>query len=157
MCEMAIDPLFTFNSRFAVQKRRSNRSAVPVFVERSLWGAEIQNINWGGRGWPCFEGFDGLTGPRPQFELCAGWLTVLPSGQLNQCFPLHWFDDAKGRRARAILSANRSSQQAPWDAVSHHEDSQEATKVALQGGRFDSEKFKHAMDDANRRSGRGRI
>jgi hypothetical protein len=38
---------------------------------------------------------EGLLGPKPKFELCAGWLTLLPTEEWTQPLPVHYFSDAK--------------------------------------------------------------
>jgi len=38
---------------------------------------------------------EGLVGPKPKFELCAGWLTLLPTEEWTQALPVRWFSDAE--------------------------------------------------------------
>jgi hypothetical protein len=42
---------------------------------------------------------EGLAGPNPKFELCGGWLTLLPTEGWTQALPVHWFSDARARLA----------------------------------------------------------
>jgi hypothetical protein len=41
---------------------------------------------------------EGLVGPKPRFELCAGWLTVLPTEGWTQPLPVRKFSDAAVRK-----------------------------------------------------------
>jgi hypothetical protein len=38
---------------------------------------------------------EGLVGPKPRFELCAGWLTLLPTEGWTQPLPVRMFSDAE--------------------------------------------------------------
>jgi hypothetical protein len=38
---------------------------------------------------------EGLVGPKPKFELCDGWLTLLPTEEWTQPLPVRYFSDAQ--------------------------------------------------------------
>ena len=47
--------------------------------------------------WSPAERAEGLVGPKPTFELCAGWLTLLPTKGWTQPLPRRHFSNAKIR------------------------------------------------------------
>ena len=51
---------------------------------------------------------EGIVGPRPRFELRAGWLTLLPTEGWTQSLPVRWFTDQPPREedSAARLAAN---------------------------------------------------
>jgi len=92
---MAIAPNLTFRYEFAVQNHEFSQSTGPVSPQDIASGVASQNVRWSGQGsgGASFGKGEGMVGPKPQFELGAGWLTVFPSGQWTQSLPLHWFSD----------------------------------------------------------------
>src|ERR1035437_2309225 len=45
-----------------------------------------------------FSAEEGLVGPRPRFELCGGWLTLLPTDGWTQSLPVWRFSNVAGRK-----------------------------------------------------------
>jgi hypothetical protein len=53
---------------------------------------------------------EGLVGAEPKFELCAGWLTLLPAEGWTQSLPVRWFSDAE------VLRPTRDQGQEAFDS-----------------------------------------
>jgi len=85
-----------------------------------------------------------MVGHKPRFELCGGWLTLRPTDQWTQSFPLHWFSDAEPR------------QPGNWDAASDRDCLRAAIEAAKQGADVNMEAFRQALEEADRQRGRTR-
>jgi hypothetical protein len=56
-------------------------------------GFPPQQWNGGGSGRPTFKNVEGLSGPKPRFELSSGWLTLFPTDGWARSFPIRAFSD----------------------------------------------------------------
>ena len=133
---MAI-PNLAFRYKFRVQQRRVNQTAVPIPARRSAPGVAPWNTWWSGQG-----SGEGFAGPNPQFELCAGWLTLFPSCQWTQSLPLHWFSDAQRRHEEKR------------DEAAHRPGLEDLVKASMRDGKIDTDAVKRGMEEAARRGRR---
>jgi hypothetical protein len=86
--------------------------------------AEIQHVSpevlcWAGEG--AGRGYsgrtEGIVGPKPRFELRAGWLSLFPTGGWIRSLPTRWFSDAEHPPRgtdRAAHAAAIKAQGAEW-------------------------------------------
>lgn len=128
---MAIDPKLTFVYRFAVEEQERNHP------EHTSWSGK-------GSGKASFRNAKGMLGPRPQFVLSEGWLTLRPSDRWTQSLPIRYFSDAKP------LEPSDEEQ------ASYREDRRNAIAAATRDGQVDWDLLKRLTEEADRRSGRKR-
>jgi hypothetical protein len=145
ICEMAIAPTLTFEYGFTVQTH-SLVSQEAIHALGPWADTAAQQFSWGGQGCgrASFGEAEGLVGPRPEFVLSGGWLTLRPSEHWTQSFPIHWFSDAEPRQPGTL------------DTASYFEDQQNAFQAAMSGGQLNMEVMRRSMEEANRRRGRTR-
>jgi len=99
---MAISRGFTFNYRFAVSS------------QNPFWSGQ-------GEGNACYGNVDRLVGPRPRFELQAGWLTLFPTEGRTQSVLTREFSDVERpplepAREAAMYAAAAESREAYKEA-----------------------------------------
>jgi hypothetical protein len=77
----------------------SHDAQSPDERDRMEFIAKIVRAGLGGTGDPPENSLahdaEGLVGPKPTFELCAGWLTLLPTEEWTQSLSVRWFSDAE--------------------------------------------------------------
>jgi hypothetical protein len=157
---MAISPSLTFRYQFSVQCDDGS-SGGSISSQGSGTGVTLLNKCWNGSGigQASFGGGEGIVGPRPRFELCAGWLTLLPTDGWTQSFPTRWFSDIE-RPPQPLDGAARLAA-IKTSGTEFLEAQKEAQKLAASRsvpGDFASytKALKEAMADALRRRGRTR-
>ena len=92
----------------AARVRAARDAASPAERDRLESISKIVRTGRGGVEHPPAEPVadaEGLVGAKPKFELCAGWLTLLPAEGWTQSLPVRWFSDAE------VLRQNRDQGQ----------------------------------------------
>jgi hypothetical protein len=141
-----ISPTLTFAYRFTVQKHELRQPEPAIHGQDDPFDVAALEKSWAGQGTSrSLSGKrNGIVGPRPEFVLYGGWLTLRASDGWTQPFPVGSFSDADPR--------NRSE----FDTVTHLEDLKNAFSVAIRSGQIDHALLGSAMKEANKQRGRSR-
>jgi hypothetical protein len=125
---MAIPSNLTFTYEFTVQKSDLSEPVLPTGCEPCWSGQGSGQAGYGPSG--------GIAGPRPRFELSAGWITLFPSEGSAPSLPARSFSDVEGLR-------HRNSDAALW-----RDAGLDAVRTAANRSRQGERTFVEAMQDA---------
>jgi hypothetical protein len=105
---MAFGPDLTFNCEFAAERCQPHQPVGSIASLCSESDVVLPSECWTGQGSSRPSDIDkrrGIAGPRPQFVLRAGWLTLFPSEGWTRSLPLGWFADVEPPRREVWLAA----------------------------------------------------
>jgi hypothetical protein len=126
---MAISGDLTFTYEFTVQKCDLSEPNSPDAGRESCWSGQ-------GSGKAAYGPSGGIAGPRPRFELSAGWITLFPCKGSAPSLLARSFSDIEGLR-------HRNSDAALWRDARHY-----AVRTAANRSRQGERTFVEAMQDA---------
>ena len=132
---MGVD--FSFRYEFQVEQRRASQSAEAIRARMPACGLSPRASCWTGQG-----SGEGFAGPNPRFELCSGWLTLLPPGDWKKSFHQWFFADWQRPPA------------GQFDPAELQGDLEAAREIS--SGRHDPRAFAAALEEVDRRKGRRR-